>query len=127
VVGVVAEGAPAMALSWRANRVVETDTTSTIADGIAVRAPIPVALDDMRGVVDDIVMVSDQEIVDAMKLLHAHAGLVTEPAGAAGLAAATPLRASLIGKRVGVIVTGGNASADHLAMLAGQLRSKSAR
>ena len=118
IVGVVAEGAPAMALSWRAGHVVD-HATSTIADGIAVRAPIAVALEDMKGVVDDVVTVAESEIVDAMRLLHAHAGLVTEPAGAAGFAAVAAMREAIAGKRAGVIITGGNASAEHLAMLSG--------
>ena len=117
VIGVAAEGAPAMDLSWRAGRVVPTESVSTIADGIAVRVPIDRALEAMRTTVDEVMLVSDEEIMSAMRLLIADAGLVTEPAGAAGLAAAAALRDRLKGERVAVIVTGGNIGAAELARL----------
>lgn len=87
VIGVSAAGAPAMAESWRAGRPIETAAVDTIADGIAVRVPVPEALEDLRGVVDDVVVVSDDAIIRAMRLQHAELGLVIEPAGAAGVAA----------------------------------------
>ena len=114
VIGVVAEGAPAMDLSWRVGRAVSTESADTIADGIAVREPVAEALQAMRGRVDDIVRVSDDEIVNSMRLLLNEAGLVVEPAGAAGLAAAAKLNDRFEGKRVAVIITGGNISADDL-------------
>jgi threonine dehydratase len=87
VVGVVAAGAPSMRLSFEQDRAVSTPVADTIADGIAVREPVPYALATMRGVVDDVVTVTDAEIVHAMQLVHEHLGLVVEPAGVAGLAA----------------------------------------
>ena len=114
IIGVVAEGAPAMDLSWRAHRVVSTESISTIADGIAVREPVAEALRAMEDNVDDIVRVSDDQIRDAMRMFLVDAGLATEPAGAAGLAGAAKLRGKLGGQRVGVIVTGGNIAADDL-------------
>jgi threonine dehydratase len=114
VIGVVAEGAPAMELSWRAGWPVSTESVSTIADGIAVRDPIPEAFEDMRTTVDDVMRVSDEEIVDAMRLLTNDVGLVVEPAGAAGLAAAAKMGSSLAGQRVGVIITGGNLTQDQI-------------
>ena len=87
IVAVCAAGAPAMARSLRERRVVETARVDTIADGIAVRVPVPEALDDLRGIVDDVVLVDDRSIVAAMRLVHEHAGLVVEPAGAVGVAA----------------------------------------
>lgn len=115
IVGVVAKGAPAMQLSWHAGRVVNTDSMSTIADGIAVRVPIAAALDDMRDGVDDVIAVDDDEIRTSMRLLLRHAGLAVEPAGAAGLAAVTQTP----GKRVAVIVTGGNIGDDQMRELLG--------
>jgi threonine dehydratase len=114
VIGVVAEGAPAMELSWRARWPVSTESVSTIADGIAVRDPIPEAFEDMRTTVDDVMRVSDEEIVDAMRLLLNDVGLVVEPSGAAGLAAAAKMGSSLAGQRVGVIITGGNLTQDQI-------------
>ena len=87
LVAVCAAGAPAMARSIAEGRVVSTPEVTTIADGIGVRVPVPEALDDLRGMIDEVRLVSDEAIVEAMRLLwHAH-GLVVEPAGAAGLAA----------------------------------------
>ena len=73
--------------SWRAGRVVAHDRVNTMADGIAVRVPIPQALEDMGGLVDDAVLVSEEAILQGMRLLHRHAGLVAEPSGAVGIAA----------------------------------------
>jgi len=117
VIGVVADGAPAMDLSWRAHEVISTASISTIADGIAVREPVAEALREMESNVDDIVRVSDDQIIDAMRVLLNDGGLVSEPAGAAGVAAAAKLRSELEGRRVGVVVTGGNIAADDLRRL----------
>lgn len=87
IIGVVARDAPAMALSWREKRLVTTATAVTIADGIAVREPVPEALESMKTVVDDVVEVSEDGLLEAMKLVHEKVGLVLEPAGAAGVAA----------------------------------------
>jgi threonine dehydratase len=113
IVGVVAEGAPAMEMSWRAGRAVESASISTIADGIAVRVPIAEAVEDMKDTVDEVVAVSDPDIARAMRLLFVREGLAVEPAGAAGLAA---LR-EMPGARVAVIVTGGNLGEDHRRLL----------
>ena len=114
VVGVSAEGAPAMEISFRMGKATSTEKVSTIADGIAVRVPIPEAVEDVRAYVDEVVLVSDEEIIQAMRMLHADAGLVVEPAGAAGVAAASRFRSRFAGRRVGVIVTGGNMTDDQV-------------
>ena len=88
VIGVVAEGAPSMDLSWRSGQLVKTETVDTIADGIAVRIPVPEALQTMKTTVDDIVQVSDEAILEAMKLVYTIVGILVEPAGVVGLAAA---------------------------------------
>jgi threonine dehydratase/peptide deformylase len=110
VFGACSRGAPAMEESWRTSTVVTHPRTATIADGIAVRVPIPEALDDLRGLVDDMWLVDDAELIAAMRLVHAHAGLVTEPAGAVGVAAvlAAEGRERLAGQHVATIITGGN-------------------
>ena len=59
IVGVVSEGADSMEASWRSNTVIERPSVNTVADGIAVRTPVPEALQDMRGVVDDVVRVTE--------------------------------------------------------------------
>ena len=108
MVAVGAAGAPAMVESWRAGRAIVHDRINTIADGIGVRVPIPEALEDMRGVADDAVLVGEGSIVEAMRLLHLHAGVVSEPSGAVGVAAILE-RPELFGDGlVGTIVCGGN-------------------
>src|SRR5258708_2421791 len=70
VVAIAAAGAPAMEISWREGRAVSTERVSTIADGIAVRVPVPYALEAMRGTVDAVRLVDDDKILQAMRLLH---------------------------------------------------------
>jgi len=114
VIGVVPEGAPAMELSWRAGSVVSTESMSTISDGIAVRAPVADAVRDMKETVDDVVHVNDDQTIEAMRMLMNDAGLIVEPAGAVGLAAAKKLGVTLGGGRIAVIVTGGNLTPDQI-------------
>lgn len=108
VIGVVAAGAPAMANSWKASRPVSTTTMDTLADGIAVRVPIPYALDSMASTVDDVVLVDDKSILQAMRLIFRHLGLVTEPAGAAGVAALISDPERFAGRSVGTVLCGSN-------------------
>jgi threonine dehydratase len=108
VIAVCPAGAPAMELSWRAGKAVSTESMDTIADGIAVRVPVPEALEEMRHTVDEVMLVTDEEILAAMRMLFSDTGLVVEPAGAAGVAAIARLRQRLAGKRVAVPLTGGN-------------------
>ena len=119
IIGVVAEGAPAMELSWHAAKPVSTDSIATIADGIAVRVPVASAVEDVRRAVDDVMHASDAEMIEGMRALYSDAGLVVEPAGAAGLAAVKKLSGGLSGKRVVVIVTGGNITPDAFGRLIG--------
>ena len=113
VIAVCAEGAPSMALSWRAHDPV-TAPSASIADGIAVRVPVPEAVDIMAGTVDDVMLVSDQDMLAAMRLLLHHAGLVVEPSGAAGVAAIADVARDWNGKRVATVLTGGNLTEQQL-------------
>lgn len=113
VIGVCAASAPAMERSWRAGTPVAAPST-TIADGIAVRVPVPEALRIMRDLVDDVMLVSDDEIIAAMRALFRETGIAVEPAGAAGLAAIAQHRGSLDGQLVATILTGGNVTADQV-------------
>jgi threonine dehydratase len=108
VYGVCASGADSMEKSWRAQQILETKTAITIADGIAVRVPIPEAVSDMQDIVDDVLLVGDAHIVGAMQLAYRHAGLLTEPAGAAGLAGIATHRELFTGRRVATILCGSN-------------------
>jgi threonine dehydratase len=80
-------GAPAMTHSWRQRRVVTTESTNTIADGVAGRRPIPAVLDDLLPTADDAVLVKETSIITSMRTLLDHAGLIVEPSAALGIAA----------------------------------------
>jgi threonine dehydratase len=108
VIGVAAAGAPAMVESWRRGQIVTFDQIATIADGIAIRLPVPEAVADMRGTVDDAVLVDDATIIAAMQLIHQHLGLVVEPSGAVGVAALLADPARFRGRLVATILCGGN-------------------
>jgi threonine dehydratase len=114
VVGVCAMGAPAMAESWKARQIRETVTVNTIADGIAVRVPVPEALAEMARAVDEVVLVSDENLREAMCLLHDELALAVEPAGAAGIAACLALREKLAGRLVAVPICGSNLSPEQV-------------
>ena len=108
VIGVVAAGAPAMDLSWRQRQRVTTERAETIADGIAVRNPVPEALLSMAATVDDIVQVSDDAILKAMRVIHSLVGIVVEPAGAVGVAAAMTAKDRFVGRLVATPLCGSN-------------------
>ncbi len=108
VVGVQPKGAPAMALSWRAGHVIETETIDTIADGVAGRHPIPEVLDDLLVIADDMILVGEDTILAGMRLLYEHAGLVVEPSAALGVAAVLEDRSRFDGAHVATIVCGAN-------------------
>jgi threonine dehydratase len=108
IVGVVAANAPAYALSVAAGRPVSTNSAETIADGLAVRVPDDAALAIIRTGAARIVSVSEAEIRQAMRLLFTDTHNVAEGAGAAALAAALQERGRLAGKRVAVVLSGGN-------------------
>jgi threonine dehydratase len=109
VIGVCAEGAPSMALSFFNKTATPTTQVSTIADGIAIRAPVPYAVQLMERFVDDVVLVSDDELIATMKLLFQLTGRPSEPSGVAGLAAAIRYSKSFGFKRVATPLCGRNA------------------
>ena len=108
ITAVQATGAPAMLESLQQNRLVQHAAIDTIADGIGVRVPIPQALADMQGLVDEGVLVNDESILAAMRLIHRHAGLVVEPSGAVGVAAVLERPEDFRGRRICTIICGGN-------------------
>ncbi len=97
-----------MVESWRSSTVINHESTNTIADGIAVRIPIPQALEDMEGLVDDAILVEDQSIIKAMQLIHQHLGIVSEPSGAVGLAVILENPFLFKGQTVATVICGGN-------------------
>ena len=105
VVGVAAEAAPALVESWRRGAVVTVPRENAFAAGITISRPEPVAVTRLRALVDDMVLVSDDELRSAMRLAAETLGLLLEPAGAAGLAAIPKVDAG----SVATVLTGANA------------------
>ena len=108
VVGVTSDACRAAALSFRERKLVEAPADSVIADGLACRRPNQDALELIWSQVERIVEVSDAEIAEAMCVYYQDTHNVAEGAGAAALAAALKERSTLGGKRIGIILTGGN-------------------
>ncbi len=114
IIGVCAAGAPVMQMSWRDHKIRRTESADTIADGIAAREPVPEALADVESVVDEILLVDDGAIIKAMQMAFRHHGLVVEPAGAAGLAAALVYNEKFRGANVATPLTGGNLTPEQI-------------
>ena len=108
VVAVAAKGAPCMALSYKSADVISTPEARTIADGIAVRIPVPSAVGWLKDTIDDVVLVDDDQLLDAMRFAHKTWTRLVEPAGAAGLAAILAQESALKGCRVATILCGAN-------------------
>ena len=114
VIGVQAEGAPAVYRSWREGRRVVTARIDTFAEGLATREPFAMPLAWFPHLVDQMLLVSDDQIAAAIRLLLEAARQVAEGAGAAALAAALTQRDQLSGKNVGLILSGGNITIEQL-------------
>jgi threonine dehydratase len=112
VIGVVAAGAPAYALSFAAGKPIEAGLPQTIADGVACRVPDPDALEIILRGASRIVTVTDDEIEAAMRHLFSDTHNVAEGAGAAALAALLQEGEQMRGKRVAVVLSGGNIDRD---------------
>ena len=108
VYGVQAEGADAIARSFREGKLVTTETASTIADGIAVKVPGDITVELIRRYADGVLTVSDTDIADAILLLLERCKQVVEPAGATPLAAVLSGALDVKGKRVVCVLSGGN-------------------
>ena len=112
IVAVQSAEAPAYALSIAAGHVVRTDSADTLADGMATRVPDEDALAVIRRGVARFVLVGDAEIADAMRAYWTDTHNLTEGAGAAALAAAVQEKQRLAGKKVGLVLSGGNIDFD---------------
>jgi len=114
IIAIQAAGAPAMIESWRAGRVIIHDRIRTIADGIGVRVPVPEALEDMRNLVDNAILVGEDTILKAMRLIHRYVGIVAEPSGAVGIAAILEQPKRFDERCVGTIICGGNLTLEQM-------------
>jgi threonine dehydratase len=112
IVGVQSTEAPSYALSFAAGRIVTTASSNTRADGVATRVPVADALAIIRKGAARIVQVSDDEVGAAIRAYWTDTHNLAEGAGAAPLAAALQEKPRLQGKRVGLVLTGGNIDFD---------------
>lgn len=108
IIGVASDGAPAIALSFAAQRIIPHPVTTFIADGLACSTPDPEAFEIIQRHVERIVRVTDAEVEAAIRACFADTHNVIEGGGAASLAAVLKDRAAVAGKRVGAMLTGGN-------------------
>ncbi len=113
-VAVQSRGASAMVESIRSGQLITHASMDTIADGIAVRIPVPQALVDIRDLVDDTILVEEASIIQGMRLLHQHTGLVVEPSAGVGVAALLENRSTFAGQSVATIICGGNLTDDQI-------------
>jgi threonine dehydratase len=121
IIGVVAEKAPCVALSFEAGRPVPTNSAQTFADGLACRVPHPDALEAMRRGAARIVRVGEDAIAETMRFYYEDTHNLVEGAGAAALAALLQERDRQQGRRVGLVVSGGNIDrSSFAAVLAGR-------
>jgi len=122
VIGVCAENAPAMHHAWHTGEYRPFAATETLADGLAVRVPVEMTLEIMRALLDGVVLVSEREMQDAIRAYAETVHQMAEGAAAAALAAAIRHGQAFAGKRVGVVLTGGNIDPARLmSALAGEL------
>ena len=108
VIGVQAEGADAIARSFREKRYISTDEVSTIADGIAVKSPGDITVELINRYADDVVTVSDIEISEAILMLMERCKQIVEPSGATPIAAVLKGKVDVRGKKVVCLLSGGN-------------------
>jgi threonine dehydratase len=106
IVGVSATQAPAYARSWQENRVVTTETCNTIADGLATCVPLESNVRAIRELVDDVCLISEEELLQGIRTLLFEEHVVAEPAGAAATAAYLQNPTAYAGRRVVLLVTG---------------------
>jgi len=115
VVGVVSDKADAVAQSFESGRIIETATADTFADGMACRVPSPDAMQIINEGAARVVRVSDDEVADAVRLIYSTTHNVAEGAGAAACAAAAKEQNK--GRKIGLVLTGGNIDRDWIATI----------
>ena len=114
VIAVQSAHAPSVYNSWKSGKLESTESANTMADGLATRVAFELPVSIMRDLLDDFVLVTDDEIEAAIKLYVEKAHTIAEGAGAASLAAGIKIRDRLQGKKVVLILSGGNLPADVL-------------
>jgi threonine dehydratase len=105
--------------SFRSGAIVHIDTPKTIADGAQTQHLGNITFDIIKREVDDILTASDAELVEAMRFFASRMKIIVEPTGGLGLAAARAMKDQLRGKRVGILISGGNVDVERFAALMG--------
>jgi threonine dehydratase len=121
VVGVQAEGAPAVYNSWKAGTIKPPAGVTTSAEGLATANAYELPFRVLRELIDEIVLVSDDQMKKAVKTIYLTTGQVAELSGAASTAAAFKMREQLTGKKVALILTGGNIGHEQLSSILSQV------
>jgi len=114
IIGVQAEAAPAYYLSWKERRSLSTESADTIADGLSTRTTTEDNVSQLTALIDDIRLVTDDEMLHAIAFLLLNEHTVAEPAGAASTAALLKAEKEFAGKNVVLVVTGANIAPDIL-------------
>ncbi|MAG37214.1 MAG: threonine ammonia-lyase [Dehalococcoidia bacterium] len=115
VIGAAAERAPGVYLSWQAGgKAVRPPYNDTFAEGLTQPVPTPLAMQLVAAVADDMVLVSEDAIKEAIALLLEHTHNLAEGAGAAALAGVLQLGSAVKGKKVAIVLTGGNITREML-------------
>lgn len=123
VIGVQSEASPAAYESWRQRRLV-TAPNRTLAEGLATGIAFELPQEILWQSLDDFMLVSEDEIMQAMIWMIERAHTLAEGAGAASLAAAYHIRDELKGKKVGIVCSGGNTSLEHLRQALGLVQDR---
>jgi threonine dehydratase len=114
IIGVQAERAPSVYLSWKAGELRQTESSDTFAEGLATRVAFELPFSIIRDRIDEIMLVSEEEMRQAIVTLLDRAHMLAEPAGAASLAAALKMRGRLRGRKVVFVLTGANITLEQL-------------
>lgn len=117
VIGVQAEGAPAFYNSWKSGVIRRIDRVNTAAEGLATAKAYELPFKILRKALDDVILVSDAEMKEAVRSIFSATGQVAELSGAASTAAAFKIRNRLAGKKVALLLSGGNIEPNQLAKI----------
>ena len=117
VIGVQAEGAPAFYNSWKGGVIMQIDQVNTAAEGMATAKAYELPFKILRKALDDVILVSDAEMKEAVRSIFSATGQVAELSGAASTAAAFKIRKRLEGKKVALLLSGGNIEPNQLAKI----------
>ena len=114
IIGVQAENAPSLYLSWKAGKTIQTSSCETIADGLATRVPFDLPLSILNQGIHQIVLVSEDEIREAVRMALRYTHNLAEPAAAAPIAAAQKMKAELKDQNVVMVMSGANIDTETL-------------